>query len=99
MLAKLGQCPDHENGCCCRRRVSRKLVARAVNPTDNREVLVSLTRTGLTAHDTIVAGALERNQRPLDGISKEEVAGLPAQIERLTVRATDMLAAERDPAS
>ena len=36
--------------------VSRKLVARAVNPRDNREVLVSLTRTGLAAHDAIVAG-------------------------------------------
>src|SRR5437588_6784709 len=27
--------------------VSRKLVSRAVNPRDNREVLVSLTRSGL----------------------------------------------------
>src|SRR6516164_7143459 len=27
--------------------VSRRLVARAVNPRDNREVLVSLTRSGL----------------------------------------------------
>jgi DNA-binding MarR family transcriptional regulator len=43
--------------------VSRKLVSRAVNPRDNREVLVCLTRTGLGAHDAMVAGALERNQR------------------------------------
>src|SRR6201982_1911287 len=40
--------------------VSRKLVARSSNPRDNREVLVCLTRTGLTAHDAIVAGAQER---------------------------------------
>jgi len=40
--------------------VSRKLVSRAVNPRDNREVLVSLTRSGLIAHETIVAGALEK---------------------------------------
>src|SRR4051812_17217343 len=46
--------------------VSRRLVARAVNPRDNREVLVSLTRSGLAAHDTIVAGAQERNRRLLE---------------------------------
>src|SRR5690348_11537868 len=30
--------------------VARKLVSRAINPRDNREVLVSLTRAGLAAH-------------------------------------------------
>src|SRR3954467_10905582 len=48
--------------------VSRKLVSRAVNPSDNREVLVSLTRTGLTAHDVIVAGAMGRPPRPPQGL-------------------------------
>src|SRR5271163_4198411 len=48
--------------------VTRKLVSRAVNPRDNREVLVGLTRTGLAAHDAIVAGALERNRRLLEGL-------------------------------
>ncbi len=43
--------------------VSRKL---AVNPRDNREMLVCLTRTGRVVHDAIVA-ALERNQRLLEG--------------------------------
>jgi DNA-binding MarR family transcriptional regulator len=42
--------------------VSRKLVARTVNPRDNREVLVSLTRAGLVAHDAVLAGTLERYQ-------------------------------------
>src|SRR5229473_8090470 len=46
--------------------VSRKLVSRAVNPQDNREVLVCLTRSGLIVHETIVAGALERNRRLLE---------------------------------
>src|SRR3979411_2079194 len=45
--------------------VSRKLVSRAVNPRDNREVLVCLTRTGLIAHETIVAGALGGKPRLL----------------------------------
>src|SRR5579862_6675202 len=76
--------------------VSRKLVARAVNPRDSREVLVRLTRSGLSAHDTIVAGGLERNQQLLEGLSAEEVAGLLTQIKRLTERAAEMLAAEKN---
>jgi DNA-binding MarR family transcriptional regulator len=76
--------------------VSRKLVARAANPMDSREVLVRLTRSGLAAHDVIVAGGLERNERLLEGLSSEEVAMLLAQIDRLTARAADMLAAEKN---
>ena len=76
--------------------VSRKLVAKAVNPRDNREVLVSLTRSGLAAHDTIVAGALERNRRLLEQMDKDEVAQLMKQIDRLTRKAEQMLATERE---
>src|SRR5882672_7582813 len=76
--------------------VSRKLVSRAVNPRDNREVLVCLTRTGLIAHETIVAGALERNQRLLEQLSKDEVAMLLGHIDRLTDTAAKMLEAEKD---
>lgn len=75
--------------------VSRKLVARAVNPRDNREVLVSLTRNGLAAHDAIVAGAMERNQRLLELLGKDEAAHLLGQIDRLTEIAAHMLAAEK----
>ena len=76
--------------------VSRKLVARAVNPRDNREVLVSLTRTGLAAHDTIVAGAQERNQRLLEQLDADEVAMLLAHIDRLTRKAETMLEVEKE---
>ena len=76
--------------------VSRKLVSRATNPLDNREVLVCLTRSGLAAHETIVAGALERNQRLLEHLGKEDVAMLLGHIDRLTDIAADMLAAEKD---
>jgi DNA-binding MarR family transcriptional regulator len=76
--------------------VSRKLVAKAVNPQDNREVLVCLTRTGLAAHDTIVAGAQERNRRLLEQLSAGELAALLAQIDRLTETAVEMLAAEKE---
>src|SRR5437868_10624296 len=76
--------------------VSRKLVSRAVNPRDNREVLVCLTRTGLAAHDAIVAGAQERNRRLLEQMSETDLAALLGQIDRLTETAAAMLAAEKD---
>jgi len=76
--------------------VSRKLVARAVNPRDNREVLVSLTKTGLAAHDAIVAGGQERNRRLLAELSETEVAMLLGHIDRLTEKAARMLADEKD---
>jgi DNA-binding MarR family transcriptional regulator len=76
--------------------VSRKLVARSGNPRDNREVLVCLTRAGLAAHDAIVAGAQERTQRLLEGLSEDDVTMLLDHIDRLTVKAEAMLAAERE---
>jgi DNA-binding MarR family transcriptional regulator len=76
--------------------VSRRIVARSANPRDSREVLISLTRTGLAAHDAIVAGALERNQRLLEQMDKDEIALLMKQIDRLTRKAERMLATERE---
>jgi DNA-binding MarR family transcriptional regulator len=76
--------------------VSRKLVSKTVNPSDSREVLVSLTRTGLAAHDAIVAGGLERNRHLLEQMDRDEVALLLGQIDRLTRKAEQMLAAERE---
>jgi DNA-binding MarR family transcriptional regulator len=76
--------------------VSRKLVSKTANPIDSREVLVALTRTGLGAHDAIVAGALERNRHLLEQMDREEVAMLFSQIDRLTHKAEQMLVAERE---
>lgn len=76
--------------------VSRKLIAKAPNPNDSREVLVSLTKAGLAAHDAIVAGAQERNRRLLQQLGKDEFETLLAQIERLTATAAEMLEAEKD---
>src|SRR4051812_14669292 len=53
--------------------VARKLVAKEINPRDNRETLVCLTSAGLAAHDTIVAGAPEGHRRRLGKLSKGEV--------------------------
>jgi DNA-binding MarR family transcriptional regulator len=75
--------------------VARKLVAKAANPRDNREVLVCLTKTGLAAHDAIVAGAQERNRRLLEQLSQEELKLFLGQIDRLTETAAEMLDTEK----
>ena len=76
--------------------VARRLVAKAVNPRDNRETLVSLTRAGLAAHDMIVAGAQERNRRLLEQLSPQDLERLLGQIDRLTATAAELLAAEKE---
>jgi DNA-binding MarR family transcriptional regulator len=75
--------------------VARKLVAKAVNPRDSRETLVCLTKAGLAAHDAIVAGALERNQRLLEQLDPQEISDLLHHIDRLTRKAEDMLMVEK----
>jgi hypothetical protein len=74
----------------------RKLLSRAVNRWDNREVLVCLTRTGLIVHDAMVAGARKRNQRLLEQLGKEDEAVLLGHVDRLTDMAAKMLKAEKD---
>jgi DNA-binding MarR family transcriptional regulator len=76
--------------------VARKLVAKAVNPRDNRETLVSLTKAGLAAHDAIVAGAQERNRRLLEQLSPQDLALLLGHIDDLTATAAEMLVAEKE---
>jgi DNA-binding MarR family transcriptional regulator len=75
--------------------VARKLVVRAVNVRDNREVLVSLTPAGLAAHETIVAGAHDRNARLVAALGADDMAALLRQIDVLTETAGLMLKAEK----
>ena len=76
--------------------VARKLVAKAANPRDNRETLVSLTKAGLAAHDAIVAGAQERNRRLLEQLGPQDLELLLGHLDRLTLTAAEMLAAEKE---
>jgi DNA-binding MarR family transcriptional regulator len=76
--------------------VSRKLIAKSANPKDSREVLVSLTATGLAAHDAIVEGAQERNRRLLEQLSEAEFDALLRQIDQLSAVAAEMLEAEKN---
>jgi len=75
--------------------VRRKLVAKVVNVRDGREVLVSLTRAGLVAHDRIVEGAVERQRSLLDGMEAGQLQRLLDDIDRLTTKAAAMLEEER----
>jgi DNA-binding MarR family transcriptional regulator len=75
--------------------VSRKLIAKSANPKDSREVLVSLTATGLAAHDAIVAGAQERNRRLRKHLSEAEFEALLQQVDQLTTIAAEMLENEK----
>jgi len=76
--------------------LSRKLIAKAANPKDSREVLISLTATGLAAHDAIVDGAQERNRRLLEHLSEAELHALLRQVDQLTAIAAEMLEAEKN---
>ncbi len=75
--------------------VERKLVARQINPLDNREVLVSLSRTGIAAHEILLAGAIERTRSLLEDFDEGELSILLDQIDRLTRNAKKMLAEEK----
>ncbi|QIO33647.1 MarR family winged helix-turn-helix transcriptional regulator [Bradyrhizobium sp. 1(2017)] len=76
--------------------VSRKLIAKTANPKDSREVLISLTATGLAAHDAIVDGAQERNRRLLEHLSEVEFHTLLQQVDQLTTIAAEMLESEKN---
>lgn len=56
--------------------VARKLIVKSANPKDSREVLVSLTPAGLSAHDAIIEGGQERNRMLLEQLSKDELETL-----------------------
>jgi DNA-binding MarR family transcriptional regulator len=75
--------------------VRRRLVTKAVNARDSREVLVSLTKSGLVAHDRIVAGATERQQRLLAVMDTDRLQRLRDDVDRLTAIAAQMLEEER----
>lgn len=73
---------------------ARKLVAKAANLRQPASA-GSLTKTGLAAHDATAAGALERNRRLLEQLGPEGIELLLGHIDRLTLTAAGMLAAER----
>ncbi len=75
------------------RKPSAVVPPQADPDQDNR---LAPTTGMMVAHDAMVAGALERNQRLLKELGKEEVAVLLRHLDRLTDAAARMLDAEKD---
>src|SRR4051794_6281266 len=87
-----GQGADQPRACGTRNPQADR---ESANPKDSREVLVSLTTTGLAAHDAIVAGAQERNRRLREHLSEAEFEMLLQQVDQLTAIAAEMLESEK----
>ncbi len=59
-------------------------------------MLISLTATGLAAHDAIVDGAQERNGRLPEHLSESELHALLRHVDQLTAIAAEMLESEKN---
>ena len=76
------------------RLIARGLVRRKPNPRDNREVRLSLTPQGQDCHAAIMRAGRNANLSLLADLSARERKQLVELIERVTVRARDLLRAE-----
>ena len=76
------------------RLIARGLVRRKPNPHDNREVRLSLTPQGQDCHAAIMRAGRNANLSLLADLSARERKQLVELIERVTVRARDLLRAE-----
>jgi DNA-binding MarR family transcriptional regulator len=76
--------------------VEQGLVTRALNPLNNREVLIALSRKGEAANAVIVDAGSRANEILLEGLSDRERAALEALLVRFTERAEHLLASEQE---
>jgi len=74
----------------------RNLAQRRVNPRDNRETLISLTRSGERAYARMIASAEAANAALLAPFSVDERAALASLVDRLADRARAILATEQE---
>lgn len=68
--------------------VERGLIARAVNPTDQRSHLVALTTEGWQLYEQVAPKALELERRLFESFSEDEKALLSAMLARIEAAAT-----------
>ena len=76
--------------------VERGFVTRSLNPLNNREVLIALSRKGEAANAVIVDAGSRVNEILLEGLSDRERTALEALLVRLTERAERLLASEQE---
>ena len=75
--------------------VDRGLVVRKINPANNREVQISLTKLGTETYARLLSAGLAANDILLAGLSDPQLTLLVKQIDLLTVRARDILRSEQ----
>lgn len=74
--------------------VIRRLVSRATNARDNREIALTLTAQGRAIFTALSHAAVERNRALVAGMAESEVTRLGAHLDLLTERARALLRAE-----
>ena len=72
--------------------VKRRILMRTADPQDSREVHIALTPHGQATFEALIALALERNRELVAGLSRAEIAGLLAALDRVLANAKIMLA-------
>jgi DNA-binding MarR family transcriptional regulator len=76
--------------------VEQGLVTRSLNPLNNREVMIALSRKGEAANAVIVDAGSAVNEILLEGLSEHERTALEALLIRFTERAERLLASEQE---
>ena len=71
--------------------VKRRILVRAADPQDSREVRIALTPRGQEAFETAIVLALERNRKLVAGLERSDVAALLATLDRLLLNAKAVL--------
>jgi len=74
--------------------VARRLVSRATNSRDNREIALALSAEGRAIYAALNKAALERNRALVAGMGEGDLARLSALLDALTERARALLRAE-----
>jgi DNA-binding MarR family transcriptional regulator len=76
--------------------VEQGLVTRSLNPLNNREVMIALSRKGEAANAVIVDAGSGVNEILLEGLSDRERTALETLLVRFTERAEHLLASEQE---
>jgi DNA-binding MarR family transcriptional regulator len=74
--------------------VERRLIARATNAEDNREIALTLSAEGRAIYAAMNKAAVERNTTLVAGMTETDLARLGALLDALTERAQALLRAE-----
>ena len=80
----------------CKVLEQRGLIARAHNTADGRSHLLELTGEGRAIHEEVMPLARETERELFEGFAEDEQATLRAMLERMRLRASELLDAARE---